>query len=62
LQTNYVQRGVPVPGGVNMVRFVFRPGSLYLGLGISLASLLTVAILCYSSRTIFPANKPDGLN
>lgn len=54
VQTNYVQRGVPVPAGVNTVRFVFHPGSLYLGLGISLASLLAMAILCYS--------RPDGLN
>lgn len=43
LQTDYVLRGVAVPAGRHRVRFEFRPRSLKLGAGLSLASLLVVA-------------------
>jgi hypothetical protein len=38
-QTDYVLRGVVVPPGKHVVRFEFRPGSFYLGAGISAVSL-----------------------
>jgi uncharacterized membrane protein YfhO len=38
--TNYVQRGVPVPAGKHIIRFVFQPFSLRLGSGITILSLL----------------------
>jgi hypothetical protein len=39
-QTNYIQRGVLLPAGQNLVRFEFHPASLYAGFGISAAGLL----------------------
>ena len=37
-QTNYIQRGIKVPGGNHIVRFEFHPLSFKLGLGITMAS------------------------
>ena len=39
VQTNYVQRGVVLPAGDNIIRFIYRPKSLYLGIAITLSSL-----------------------
>lgn len=47
--TNYIQRGVFVPAGTNIVEFRYRPASLYIGVGISLATLLFLAWLCRRS-------------
>lgn len=47
VRTNYVQRGVEVPSGDNVVRFTFHPGSFYLGIGIMLASLIGMAFTCW---------------
>jgi hypothetical protein len=41
-QTDYVLRGIMVPAGRHVVRFEFRPRSLYLGAGISVVSLLSL--------------------
>jgi uncharacterized membrane protein YfhO len=46
LRTNFVQRGVAVPAGDNVVRFTFRPGSLYLGIGMALMSIAGIALAC----------------
>lgn len=40
-QTNYIQRGIKIPGGNHIVRFEFHPLSFRLGLGITMASLFT---------------------
>lgn len=37
--TNYALRGVPVPAGAHLVRFVFRPRSFYYGIALSAVSL-----------------------
>jgi membrane protein YfhO len=42
-QTNYALRGVSVPAGRHVVRFEFRPTSLFLGAGISALSFLLLA-------------------
>jgi hypothetical protein len=48
LRTNYVQRGVMVPAGDHTVAFVFRPTLVFVGVTISLATLLAVgAILAF---------------
>ncbi len=39
-QTDYTLRGLPVPAGAHVVRFEFKPRSLYYGLGLSALSLL----------------------
>ncbi len=47
IQTNYVQRGVVMPAGDNIVQFTYRPASLYLGLGFAAASILGIAFTCW---------------
>jgi len=42
LRADYVLRGVAVPAGQHIVRFIFRPESLHKGLVISMASLLAL--------------------
>ena len=42
-QTDYVLRGVSVPAGRHLVRFEFRPPSLFYGAGISILSILLLA-------------------
>jgi hypothetical protein len=54
-QTNYVLRGMIVPGGTHDIRFVFKPESYYIGNKISLASsvifiLLFVGYIIVSSK------------
>jgi hypothetical protein len=53
-QTNYIQRGVLLPAGQNRVRFVFRPPSFYIGLGVSSAGvgLSIVAALLARKRGV----------
>jgi len=53
-QTNYIQRGVLLPAGQNRVRFVFRPLSFYIGLGVSSAGvgLSIVAALLARKRGV----------
>ena len=46
LRVNYGQRGVYVPEGVHLIRFVYRPNSLLVGLAVS---FLTGAALCLVS-------------
>lgn len=46
-QTNYVLRGVMVPAGRHIVRFEFRPGSFWLGAGISAMSLFLLGFLFF---------------
>jgi hypothetical protein len=41
-QTDYALRGLPVPAGTHVVRFEFRPRSLYFGAGVSALSLLVL--------------------
>jgi hypothetical protein len=50
LWTNHVQRGVLLPAGQNLVRFGFRPSSLYAGIGISASGLLIVCMLAVVGR------------
>jgi hypothetical protein len=44
-RTNYVLRGMVVPGGAHEIKFEFKPSSYYLGDSISLASSLTFILL-----------------
>ena len=49
-QTNYIQRGIPIPPGTNSVRFEFHSARLYTGAAISLgtlAGMICVSFLCY---------------
>lgn len=43
LRANYAMRAVPVPEGVHEVRFRYEPRLLYVGAGVSLATMLMVA-------------------
>jgi hypothetical protein len=53
-QTDFALRGVSVPPGRHVVRFEFRPRSLYYGAGLSLLSLLLLAGCAYRC-----ARRPD---
>jgi hypothetical protein len=46
--TNYALRGVAVPAGEHVVRFVFIPSTFYLGAAISALSLLTLLALLFA--------------
>jgi hypothetical protein len=50
LCTNYVQRGVVLPEGDNVVEFVFRPWSVYAGIAVALLSILAAAVLAWWVR------------
>ncbi len=58
VQTNYVQRGVPVPAGKHIVRFEFHPFSFRLGSGITILSLLGAS--CWLIQR--PRRSPPMLN
>ena len=45
-QTNYIQRGIPIPPGTSSVRFEFHPAQFYIGGAISLGTL--AGMLCMS--------------
>ncbi len=44
-RTNYLFRGITVPGGQHTVSFVYRPVSVLIGVGISLAALAIIGVL-----------------
>jgi len=50
--TNYIQRGVFLPAGTSIVQFRFRPLTLYVGMGVSMATLLFLAYLCKRSTVL----------
>jgi hypothetical protein len=49
-QTNYIQRGVLLPAGQNVVRFEFRPLAFYAGLGVSGAGALLALLAALAAR------------
>lgn len=49
-QTNYIERGVVVEAGHSQVRFAYRPASIELGAGITLAALAFAAVACWNGR------------
>lgn len=51
LRTNFLFRGVVLPGGQRRVEFRFRPSSVYYGLAVSGAAL--VLILVYAAALVF---------
>lgn len=52
----HVFRGVQVPGGKHMVRFVYMPDSFFWGLKISIISLLLLIIFYFVTRKRFHEN------
>ncbi len=60
IPTNYVQRGVELAAGDHVVRFRFRPGSLWLGIGIGIASLLALAAYILIGRRLSLAAASTG--
>jgi uncharacterized membrane protein YfhO len=50
LRTNYLFRGVVVPGGRHVVRFAYLPSSVIAGAAVSALALLAAAVLLYRSR------------
>jgi len=55
-RTNYLFRGVVVPEGQHVVRFVYRPSSVLAGAAVSSLALIGIGVLLYrSSRTPRPA-------
>ena len=44
-RTNYVLRGIVVPGGNHQVRFAFKPSSYFIGNKVSLASSILLILL-----------------
>jgi hypothetical protein len=59
-RTNYVLRGMVVPGGDHEIKFIFRPASYFVGNKISLASSLIFIILVagYMAFTLKNKTKP----
>ena len=51
LATNHLFRGVPAPAGMHVVRFAYRPRSLWLGAALTLASALGLALLAWRVKT-----------
>jgi hypothetical protein len=50
-RTNYLFRGVVVPAGRHVVRFVYRPASIVVGTAVSSLTLILVAALLYLKAT-----------
>jgi hypothetical protein len=50
LRTNYLFRGVVVPGGRHVVRFAYLPSSVLAGTSISSLALIVAGVLLYRSR------------
>jgi hypothetical protein len=48
-RTNYLFRGVVVPAGHHVVRFVYRPRSVMLGAAVSAVALIVVGVLLVSA-------------
>jgi len=46
LRVNYNLRGVAVPAGTHLVRFVYRPNSLLLGALLSLLAAILLSLWC----------------
>jgi hypothetical protein len=46
-QADYLIRGVVVPAGSHLVRFEFRPSTLYVGSAVSIASLILLIGFCF---------------
>jgi hypothetical protein len=61
-RANYLSRAVFVPRGEHQVRFLYRPRSFYLGIAISLTSLLaaTAAVLAFPTPMQTVATRPPG--
>jgi hypothetical protein len=49
-RTNYLFRGVVVPAGQHVVRFVYRPASVLAGAAVSSLALIGIGILLYRAR------------
>ena len=60
-QTDYLLRGVMVPSGGHIVHFSFRPRSLYIGSGITLATLgiMIVFMIAARRRHVIPQSAPQ---
>jgi hypothetical protein len=56
-QANYALRGVSVPAGSHLVKFVYRPRSFYYGAGVSALSLLALVGLMLAFRRRESARK-----
>ena len=50
-RTNYLFRGVVVPAGRHVVRFVYRPASIVVGVAVSSLTLVLIAALLYLKAT-----------
>jgi hypothetical protein len=49
-RTNYLFRGVVVPAGQHVVRFVYRPSSVLVGAAVSSLALIGMGVLLYQER------------
>ena len=59
LATNHLFRGVTAPAGEHLVRFEYRPWSLWIGVAVSLATALGLGMLAWVLRVGTPRTK-DG--
>ena len=60
-QTDYVLRGVMAPAGRHLIRFEFRPKSLYIGAGITTVTLFLFLVLSFiiakNRKSVSPRDK-----
>jgi uncharacterized membrane protein YfhO len=49
-QANYALRGVSVPAGTHLVKFIYRPRSFYYGATVSALSLFALAVMMFVFR------------
>ena len=61
-QTDYLFRGVKIPAGQHQIEFVFRPISFYLGAGISIITLIVLALFVFFKYVIKLPIKSFTLN